>query len=344
MITIPCIDTESAAAAANRQAILTKPTGALGRLEALSIRLAGIQSTERPTIKAPAIVIAAASHGVADSGVSAYPSSVTAQMVANFINGGACINVLAKQTGAKLVLVDAGVHPEPPSSPALQQLGVRKGGSRNISEEPAMTSSEAQTLIKVGISKAADLINDGVDLIAIGEMGIGNTTSAAAITAAALELEPSAVTGRGTGVDEVQLEKKHKAIQQALDLHKPIATDGLEIVTALGGLEIAYLAGICLGAAQGKTAILLDGYVATSAGLIATLINPTAKDYMIAGHLSPEPGHRLQLEFLCHEPLLDLGMRLGEGSGAAMAIPIVQAAAATLSDMATFEGAGVDNR
>lgn len=343
MIDIPALNEEAIRAAEARQLQLTKPTGALGRLEDLSIQLAGIQGTKLPKVDRHAVVVAAASHGVADDGVSAYPASVTSQMVLNYLSGGAGINVLAKLNGSRLVLVDAGVTPEVSATPELVQPGIRSG-SGNFAKEPAMTLEEAEALVKAGIELAHGLADEGMPLIALGEMGIGNTTSAAALTAAALTLKPEETAGKGTGVDDAGLRRKVEVISSALDLHRPDPADGLGLLSAVGGLEIAFLAGCCLGGAQRRMIVLLDGYVSTAAGLVASLLNAGVKNYFVAGHLSPEPGHRRQLDHLGLKPLLDLKMRLGEGTGAAMAIPIVRAAAATLSEMATFSEAGVDDK
>ncbi len=343
MIEIPQIDREAVRGADARQLQLTKPTGAFGRLERLGVRLAGIQGTVQPTIDRHAIVVAAGTHGVAVDGVSAFPPSVTSQMVLNYLNGGAGINVIAGLNGSQLVVVDAGVSPELPASSGLIQLGIRPG-SGNFAKELAMTAEEAKALVDAGVRQAHRLADEGMQLIALGEMGIGNTTSAAALTAAILGLEPEAVVGPGTGIDGEGLKRKTHSVRIALERHQPDPRDGMALLSAVGGLEIAFLTGCCLGGAQRRMIVVLDGYVSTAAGMVASVMNGLVKDYFVAGHLSPEPGHRRQLDQLGLEPLLDLEMRLGEGSGAAMAIPVVRAAAATLSEMATFAEAGVDDK
>ena len=329
--------------ATDRQAILTKPRGALGRLETLSIQLAGITGTTQPRVAHPAIVVAAASHGVAEEGVSAYPASVTAQMVRNFLSGGAAINVLASHAAAKLLVVDAGVADELPTHPQLRSVKLAHG-TRNIRYERALPSEHAQQIVVAGIELAYELADAGVDLLALGEMGIGNTTAAAAIVAAALHLPPSTVTGRGTAIDDVRLAHKIEVIEQALKRHQPKAHDGFELLSTLGGYEIGFLAGCCLGAAARRVPVVLDGYITGAAALIAVRIAPLVCSYLIASHRSVEPGHQIVLQHLELEPLLDLQLRLGEGSGAALALPIVVAAARILNEMATFAQAGVDDK
>jgi nicotinate-nucleotide--dimethylbenzimidazole phosphoribosyltransferase len=337
------LDADAMQHASERQHRLTKPQGALGRLETLSIQLAGITGTPRPRIAAPTIVVAAGSHGVAAEGVSAYPATVTAQMVQNFLAGGAAINVLADQAQARLLVVDAGVDAELPQHPRLRRVKVA-AGTRNLLREAAMPLEHAQQIVTAGIELAWELSGSGVDLLGLGEMGIGNTTAAAAIVAAALQADVVAVTGRGTAIDDRQLVHKREVIAQAIERHRPDPLDGWALLHTLGGYEIALLAGCCLGAAARRVPIVMDGYITTAAALIAVRLCPDVRDYLIASHRSVEPGHKLALEHLGLEPLLDLHLRLGEGSGAALAIPIVVAAARILDEMATFEQAGVDEQ
>jgi nicotinate-nucleotide--dimethylbenzimidazole phosphoribosyltransferase len=320
----------------------TKPPGSLGRLEELACRLTAIRG-EVPTAPLPAaIVVAAADHGVEAEGVSPYPQEVTAQMLANFANGGAAVSVLAREAGAKLVVVDAGVL-APTSVDGVRAAtvdGLR--GSGNIVHGPAMTRRVAVRLIEGGIALAEELVAEGVGVIAVGDMGIANTTAASAICAALLPADPTDVCGPGTGLDAIGVEHKVGVVRAAL------AANGLgeesdppDVLAAVGGLEIAFLTGVIVGSAARRTPVLLDGFVTGAAALVATALAPAVSDSMIAATRSPEPGHPLVLERLGLVPLLDLGLRLGEGSGAALALPIVRAAVSILTDMATFEAAGV---
>jgi len=335
---------DAAAEAARRQTRLTKPMGALGRLEALSVQLAGITGVPRPVFRKSAVIVAAASHGVtAEEPVSAYPSSVTAQMVQNFLAGGAAINVLARQIGAELVVVDAGVEPELPSHPRLRRAR-GGGGTRNMLREAAMSPRDAEQIVEIGIGLARELVATGVDLIALGEMGIGNTTATAAIVAAITREPVSAVTGRGTLIDDARLALKRGVIERALALHRPDPSHAIGILSAVGGYEIGLLAGCCIGAAMQRVPVVLDGYITSAAALLAAGLAPDVRAYLIAGHRSTEPGHPIALRHLGLQPLLDLDLRLGEGSGAALALPIVIAAARTLDEMATFDEARVDEK
>lgn len=337
------LDSAAIRAATERQARLTKPMGALGRLETLSIQLAGICRQVRPQLERRAIVVAAASHGVAEAGVSTYPSAVTAQMVLNFLAGGAAINVLADQAGAQLVVVDAGVADELPAHPRLLDRKLAPG-TRNLLYEPAMSAGHAHEIVVVGIALAHELADRDVRLIGLGEMGIGNTTAAAAIVAAITGAPVAQVTGRGTLIDDARLAHKVAVIEQAL-ARQPLRPDQpLAVLSSVGGYEIGLLAGVCLGAAARQIPIVLDGYITAAAALIAAQLCPALRDYLIASHRSVEPGHTVALEALGLKPLLDLEMRLGEGSGAALALPIVVSAARLLDEMATFDQAGVDEK
>ena len=335
--------------AAERQNRLTKPPRSLGKLEEIACRMAAIQETLSPRVDHKRVVVFAGDHGVTEEGVSPYPSEVTAQMVANFLRGGAAINALAKTVGADLVIVDAGVASPIPavdiSNQAVQfvRKPVRKG-TRNFTREPALTEDETVRSILLGYEVACEAKQAGVNLIGMGEMGIGNTTSASAITAALTRFPASGVIGRGTGADDETLARKQKAVEQGLQLHAPRADDALHILRSLGGLELAGLAGLCLGAAANRTAIVCDGFIAAASAAIAVRLCSPVGDYLFAGHLSTEPGHAIILEVLNRKPLLHLEMRLGEGSGAALAMAIIDAAVRIFVEMATFESAGVTDR
>ena len=330
-------------AAAQRQQRLTKPPGSLGRLEDLSIQLAGICGTARPTVQGTTVIVAAADHGVVAQGVTGYPQAVTAQMVLNFLAGGAAINVMARTRGANLVIVDAGVAAPLPAHPGLQVVAPGRG-TRDITQGPAMTRAQAEACIRAGVDLAMAAAERGATIIGAGDMGIGNTTSASAITAALSHASPRLTTGRGTGRTDPELEHKIACVERALDVNQPDPGDGLDVLTKVGGFEIGVLAGVVLGGALARRVVVLDGFVSGAAGLIAYSLCPTVRDYIVAGHLSAEPGHRLALEHMALEPLLDLSMRLGEGTGALLAAGLVEVAAACLTDMATFDEAGVSDR
>jgi nicotinate-nucleotide--dimethylbenzimidazole phosphoribosyltransferase len=312
----------------------TKPRGSLGRLEELGVRLAEIRGFVPDSLEA-AVVVAAGDHGVAAEGVSAYPSEVTAQMVANFASGGAAINVLARQAGARLVLVDAGVA-GPVDAPGVRELRLGPG-TASFTSGPAMTEEQARRGLEAGAALVDEL--GGIDVVGLGEMGIGNTTSAGAITAALLDVPPESVCGRGTGVDDAGLARKVDAVRRGLAANP--ARDPLSVLAGLGGFELAVLAGVVLGCARNRVAALLDGFITTAAALVAVRLEPAAGEVLIASHLSPEPGHALLLDALGLRPLLDLELRLGEGSGAALALPLLRSAVAILAEMATFDDAGV---
>jgi nicotinate-nucleotide--dimethylbenzimidazole phosphoribosyltransferase len=330
---------DAAAGAAARRAFdaKTKPRGSLGRLEELAARIAAVRGEPVPPPPDAAIVVAAADHGVAAEGVSAYPQEVTAQMVANFVAGGAAINVLAREAGARLVVVDAGVAVPCPSVRALR-LGA---GTASIARGPAMPRETAALGLEHGVALAAELAADGVGLVGLGEMGIGNTTAASALCAALLPAAPAAVCGRGTGLDDAGLARKVAVVTRALEVNDADTADPLGALAALGGFELALLAGVALGCAAERVPVVLDGFITAAAALAAARLAPASVDAMIASHLSPEPAHRLVLDALGLRPLLDLGLRLGEGTGAALAIPIVRAALELLNDMASFADAGV---
>jgi nicotinate-nucleotide--dimethylbenzimidazole phosphoribosyltransferase len=317
----------------------TKPRRSLGRLESLACQLASIWGTGEPDSINPVVVVAAADHGVAREGVSAYPQQVTAEMVRNFAAGGAAINVLARAAGAQLVVVDAGVLvPIDDRQVRAMRFGA---GTANMALGAAMSRQQALSAIECGIGLARGLRGDGFNLIALGDMGIGNTTAASALCAALLPADPELVCGRGTGVDDRGLAAKIAVVRRALTVNAPDRSDPVGLLSAVGGFEIAVLVGVSLGAAAARTPVLLDGFITAAAGLVAGCLAPAATLSMLAAHRSPEPGHTLVLSRLGLEPLLDLGLRLGEGSGAAIALPLLRAAVSILLDMATFEQAGV---
>jgi nicotinate-nucleotide--dimethylbenzimidazole phosphoribosyltransferase len=337
------IDPQWIEAAERHQLELTKPPGSLGRLEEIANRCAAIRETLAPTASHPRIVIFAADHGVCAEGVSAYPQEVTAQMVANYLRGGAGINALARAGDIELKVVDVGV---------LAPLGALDGlvsrrvaaSTRNFCQEPAMTEAEMAGALEVGLEQAADAAAAGCDLLGFGEMGIGNTTSASAITAALTGDAVESVVGRGTGVDDATLIRKRHAIERALALHAAQIHTALGVLRCVGGLEIAAMCGFCLGAAAHRTPVVTDGFIATAAAALAVRICPAAAGYLFAAHQSVEPGHAGSLDVIGQRPLLNLGMRLGEGTGAALAIGIIQAALCAFTQMATFAEAGVSNR
>ncbi len=336
-------DTRAMQAATQRQQRLTKPPGSLGRLEDLSVQLAGIFGTDRQTVQGATVIVAAADHGVVAQGVTGYPQAVTAQMVRNFLAGGAAISVMARSRGVDLVIVDAGVATPLAAHPDLHVVAPGRG-TRDITEGPAMTHAQAEACVRAGVDLAESAAENGAAIIGTGDMGIGNTTSASAITAAVTGASPAQATGRGTGRSDPELAHKIACVERALDVNQPDPSDGLDVLARVGGFEIGVLVGVVLGGALARRAVVLDGFVSGAAGLIASSLCPTARDHLIAGHRSAEPGHRIALEHMQLQPLLDLGMRLGEGTGALLAAGLVEVAAACLSDMATFDEAGVSDR
>lgn len=337
------LDQAAVSAAEARQGVLTKPPGSLGRLESLSIQLAGIFGQAIPTITGKAVIVAAGDHGVAAEGVSAYPAEVTPQMVFNFLAGGAAINVLARQAGADIVVIDAGVAVDLDPHPGLTIAKVGYGAG-NIARGPAMTREDAIRCLEVGIAAAIERADAGANVIAGGDMGIGNTTPSAAITAAITGADVASVTGRGTGVDDAGLAAKIDTIRRVLETNQPDANDGLDVLCKVGGYEIGVLAGVMLGAASRNCAVVVDGFISGAAALIAWRLCPVAPERFIGGHRSVEPGHNVALDAMGLTPLLDMNMRLGEGTGAALAMHIIEAAARCLAEMATFAEAGVSDR
>jgi nicotinate-nucleotide--dimethylbenzimidazole phosphoribosyltransferase len=336
---IGSVDAEAGTAAQRALDAKTKPRGSLGELESLACRIAAIRGTATPGRLPAALVLAAGDHGYAGLGVSAYPQEVTGQMLAAFTAGGAAIDVLARETGLRLVVVDAGVL-EPLDHPAVR--AVRLGaGTADATAGAAMSRDQALAGLAAGAAIAEELANEGFGVIGTGDMGIANTTAASALCAALLPADPESVCGRGTGVDDEGLARKVAAVRAALLVNARDSSDPVGVLAAVGGFELAVLAGVCLGAAAEGAVLLLDGFVTGAAALVAARLAPPVVDSLVASHRSPEPGHALVLQELGLRPLLDLGLRLGEGSGAALALPLVSAALAILADMATFEGAGV---
>ncbi len=321
---------------------LTKPRGSLGRLEEVAGHIAVITGRERPRIEKKVVLTLAGDHGVVEEGVSAFPKEVTRQMVLNFLKGGAGINVLSRHTGCKVVVVDIGVDYDFGDIRGLVKRKVGRG-TKNIAKGPAMTPEEAVSAIDVGISLVEELAMEGVDIIGTGDMGIGNTTPSSAIVAAITGEAVARVTGRGTGIDGISLARKVQVIERALEVNRPNPKDGLDVLFKVGGFEIGGIAGVILGAASHRLPVVIDGFISGASALIAYLLQPRVKDYLIASHCSAEQGQRVALEFLGLNPLLDLDLRLGEGTGAALGISLVEAAVKVLNEMATFGEAGVSD-
>ncbi|MDT5152868.1 MAG: nicotinate-nucleotide--dimethylbenzimidazole phosphoribosyltransferase [Mycobacterium sp.] len=340
---IPALDGDAEAAARARQATLTKPPGALGRLEDLSVWVSACQGVCPPRqFERPRVVVFAGDHGVTASGVSAFPTEVTAQMVANFDAGGAAINVLAELAGASVRVVDVAVDSDEPLSEAIGAHKVRRG-SGNIAVEDALSADEVVAALDAGRAIADEEVDSGADLLIAGDMGIGNTTAATTLIAALTGSEPVAVIGRGTGIDDAGWARKTAAIRDALFRARDVLSDPVGLLRVCGGADLAAMAGFCLQAAVRRTPVLLDGVVVTAAALVADRMAPGARSWWQAGHRSTEPAHTLALECLQLEPIVDLGMRLGEGTGATVALPVLRAAIATLASMATFDEANVSD-
>ncbi|MBX3345182.1 MAG: nicotinate-nucleotide--dimethylbenzimidazole phosphoribosyltransferase [Nitrospira sp.] len=337
------VDRHIAAKAQARLDGLTKPLGSLGRLEETAVRYAAITGDVKPNVPRGVVFTFAADHGVAMEGVSAYPSEVTPQMVLNFLRGGAGVNVLARHVGVEVRVVDIGVAYDFGTVQGLIQKKIRQG-TGNLRREPAMSRTEAIQAIQVGIDLAMEAAREGIGLIGTGEMGIGNTTPSAAIAAVMTGRAVAEVTGRGTGIDEAGRAKKIQVIQEALDQHRPDRADALDVVAKVGGLEIAGLAGLILGSAAARVPVVLDGFIAGAAALVAVGLQPLCRDYLIASHRSVERGHQAILEHLGLKALLDLDLRLGEGTGACLGMGLVQASIKILTEMATFGEAGVSQR
>ncbi|MDN4075791.1 nicotinate-nucleotide--dimethylbenzimidazole phosphoribosyltransferase [Fictibacillus terranigra] len=322
---------------------LTKPVGSLGRLEALAIELARMTGELFPDITPPGVIVFAADHGIASEGISAYPQEVTSQMVRNFLNGGAAINVFSKSIKAVLRIVDIGVAADLEEEEGLVKKKIRYG-TANFYHQDAMSREEVLQAIDTGFVEAKELIHKGVNCLILGEMGIGNTTASSAIIAAVTGQSLTELVGTGTGINNEKVQYKQELIKKSIEKRMPKTEDPIDVLMKLGGLEIAGMAGAMLAAAAHRIPILVDGFISTTAALIATMINSRASDYMIMAHRSAELGHQTLLKLLDKEPLLDLGMRLGEGSGAAVAFPILQSAVLMLKNMATFETAQITKR
>jgi nicotinate-nucleotide--dimethylbenzimidazole phosphoribosyltransferase len=322
---------------------LTKPVGSLGRLEELAASYIAITGELKPHVPRGVVFTFAADHGVTLEAVSAYPREVTPQMVLNFLRGGAGVNVLARHAGVDVRVVDIGVDYEFDAVPGLLHRKVMKG-TRNLAVESAMTRSQAEQAVMVGVELATEAVREGIGLIGTGEMGIGNTTPSSAITAAMTGRSVEDVTGRGTGIDESGRRHKVAVIEQAIELHRPNPTDPLDVLTKVGGLEIGGLVGLMLGAAAARIPVVLDGFIAGAAALIAVGLQPLCREYLIASHRSVEHGHRVILDHLGLNPLLDLDLRRGQGTGACLGMDLVCAAIKIYTEMATFDEAGVSGK
>src|SRR5512143_1623544 len=343
IVRIKPVDEVAMQSAQRRQDSLTKPRGSLGRLEEISIQIAGITANPMPKLEKKAVVVMAADHGVVAEGVSAYPQDVTPQMVMNFLHGGAAINVFARQAGARVIVVDMGMASDIPPMAGLQIRKIARG-TQNLAVLPAMTRAQAEDAIAIGIEVVNAEIAQGLDLVATGDMGIGNTTPSSAIVAAITQRPVRDVTGRGTGVDDAGLAHKVATIEHALQLHDPNPQDAVDVLSCVGGFEIAGLAGVIIGAAARRVPVVIDGFISGAAALIAATLVPEVNAYLIAAHQSVEIGHRAILEHLGLKPLLNLNLRLGEGTGAALAFNLIEAAVRVLNEMATFAEAGVSTK
>ncbi len=322
----------------------TKPLGALGKLEELAVQASLVQEDLNPRLDRKALFVFAGDHGITEEGVSAYPSEVTGQMVENFLRGGAAINVLCRHHGIDLYIVDMGVNADFKNHPNLFQKKIRKG-TRNFALEEAMTSREAEEAVTAGMDVfLEENAKKRIDILGLGEMGIGNTTSASAIISAVTGISPKDATGRGTGLDDKGMERKVQIINNALNYHKPDPRNGMDILRKIGGYEIAGIAGAVLAAASQGVIVVLDGVISTAAGLIAHLLNPDIKGYLVSGHRSVESGQHAALAHMGMDPVIDFQMRLGEGTGAAMTMNIVDAACRIMREMASFDDAGVSNK
>ncbi len=337
------LDKTAMAQARLRQDELTKPKGSLGRLEELSIKIAGITGKATPEIRNKVIIVMAADHGVTAEKVSLYPQAVTAEMVKNFLRGKAAVNVLAKNTGASVTIVDIGVASDLSPNPRLisRKIGY---GTHNMARKSAMSYEQAVKSIETGIGIVKMEVEKGADIIGTGDMGIGNTTASSAISVVIMGKPVSEVTGRGTGVRGRQLAHKIEVIEKAIALNKPDRRDPVDVLAKVGGFEIGGLAGVMLGAASLHIPVVIDGFISGAAALIATALSPELKEYLIAGHVSAEGGHRLVLKYLGLKPLLNLKMRLGEGTGAVLGISLAEASCRLLKEMATFTEAGVSGK
>ncbi len=337
------LDERAMEEARRRQDSLTKPQGSLGQLESLSIQIAGIKGNPRPRIIRKVIFTLAGDHGVTQEAVSAYPSEVTPQMVHNFLRGGAGINVLGRHVGARVVVADLGVASVLERHPDLKSKKVAMS-TQNMAEGPAMSRQEAIRSIESGIELLEDELPKGIDILGTGDMGIGNTTPSSAIAAALTGADVATLTGRGTGLDDEGWERKVRVIQRALEVNRPDPRDAIDVLSKVGGFEIGGIAGVILAGAEHRIPVVIDGFISGAAALIATSLSPQVKPYLIASHQSAEQGHKIILEYLGLKPLLDLGLRLGEGTGAALGIFLVEVSLRVLDEMATFAEAGVSEK
>jgi nicotinate-nucleotide--dimethylbenzimidazole phosphoribosyltransferase len=340
---IPSLNQQIASELQNKINQKTKPIGALGALEPLALQIGLIQNTFKPKLSKPTMLVFAGDHGIVCEGVSPFPQAVTAQMVLNFLAGGAAINVFARQNGFDLWLVDSGVNYDFELVPKLIHAKIGMG-TRNFLYEPAMSEKQCEQALTSGIKIAQMAMANECNVLGFGEMGIGNTSSASCLMSVLCGESIRACVGRGTGLDELGLENKIDVLQRAVERHQPINIDPMRVLAAFGGFEIAMMTGAMLGAAQVGALLLIDGFIATSALLVAAKIQPNILQYCVFSHCSDELGHKLMLEHLDAKPLLNLGLRLGEGTGAALAYPIVQAAANFLNEMASFQSAGISNK
>ena len=333
------LDTERMREAQVRLDSLTKPPGSLGRLEKIARQIVGITGELFPDLSRKAVIIMAADHGVCEEGVSAYPQAVTAQMVLNFLNGGAAVNVVARHVGAEIVCVDIGVK-APIQHPGLISHKIRHG-TGNAARGPAMQEQEAWQAIRTGLDAVQSLVRQGYRLFATGEMGIGNTTPSSAILSVLEGVDVEAAVGRGTGINDRQLRLKKQVVRRMIEVNRPDPQNPFDVLCKIGGLEIAGLVGVILGAAANRCPVVIDGFISSAAALLAARLAPRSVEYMIPSHLSGEQGHRLMLEAIGVEPMLQMDMRLGEGTGAALCFPIIDAALKLMREMATFESAGI---
>ncbi|MBP1156806.1 nicotinate-nucleotide--dimethylbenzimidazole phosphoribosyltransferase [Paenibacillus sp. PvR052] len=333
------LDKQSIEEAALHLDQLTKPPGSLGRLEEVGKQLAGIRGERMPDLGKKAVVVMAADHGVCEEGVSAYPAEVTPQMVLNFLNGGAAVNVLSRHTGADVVCVDIGVNAEL-SDPRLRSHKIRMG-TANMTKGPAMTREEAEEAVLVGMRLAEELVGKGYGLIGTGDMGIGNTTASSAILTVLGGTDAAEAAGRGTGIDDERLLHKQAVIRRAIELNSPDAADPMDVLSKVGGLEIAGLVGVILGAAKHRCPVVIDGFISSAAALVAARLAPLSVPYMLASHLSQEQGHARLLAEIGLTPMLVMDMRLGEGTGAVLSFPLIEAAVKIMQEMATFANAGI---
>jgi nicotinate-nucleotide--dimethylbenzimidazole phosphoribosyltransferase len=333
---------EVSQAACQRQDSLTKPPGSLGMLEDVAIKIAGITGQLYPQVDKKTVITMAGDHGVCAEGVNAYPQNVTPQMILNFLHGGAAVNVLSRHAGSRVVAVDMGIV-APLEAPGLlvRRIGP---GTANMAVGPAMTREQARAAVEAGIEIASQEIAGGTQLLATGDMGIGNTTPSTAILAAFTGFPVAMLSGKGTGLDSPGMMRKIKAIEKALDVNRPDPRDGLDVLSKVGGFEIGGLAGVILGGAAAHVPVVIDGFISGAAAMIAKALAPKSINFMIASHLSEEPGHKVMCNWLGIQPMLHMNMRLGEGSGAVLTFPLIDAALKVMSEMATFEEAGVSEK